>query len=99
MPLAHANTRLAPRWCRMTARSGLLAYGLFGLDFEIDAGRVLLTIGSGLAAQWVCTRLSRLPRFDPKSALISSLSLCLLLRTDEPLWVLFAVSVTIASKF
>jgi Na+-transporting NADH:ubiquinone oxidoreductase subunit NqrB len=99
MPLAHAHTRLDPRWYQIAALAGLLAYGLFGLDFEIDAGRVFLIVGSGLAAQWVCTRLSRLPRFDPKSALISALSLCLLLRTDEPLWVLFAVSVTIASKF
>jgi Na+-transporting NADH:ubiquinone oxidoreductase subunit NqrB len=39
------------------------------------------------------------PRFDPKSACISGLSLCLLLRTDR-LWLAVATAVlTIASKF
>jgi Na+-transporting NADH:ubiquinone oxidoreductase subunit NqrB len=39
------------------------------------------------------------PRFDPKSALISALSLCLLLRTDR-LWLAVAAAVlSIASKF
>ena len=40
-----------------------------------------------------------MPRFDPLSALISGLSLCLLLRTDRPDLVLTAAAVTIASKF
>ena len=52
-----------------------------------------------LAAQYLCTRVWALPRFDPLSAGISGLSLCLLLRTDRPELVLVAALVTIASKF
>ncbi len=52
-----------------------------------------------LAAQYVCTRLFGLPRFDAKSALISSLSLCLLLRTNFLVLASIAAIITIASKF
>jgi hypothetical protein len=36
---------------------------------------------TALGGQFLCTRLAGLRRFDPLSALISALSLCLLLRT------------------
>ncbi|HZE20311.1 MAG TPA: RnfABCDGE type electron transport complex subunit D, partial [Candidatus Angelobacter sp.] len=39
------------------------------------------------------------PKFDPKSALISGLSLCLLLRTNYPLLAIAAAVITVASKF
>ncbi|HET9317917.1 MAG TPA: RnfABCDGE type electron transport complex subunit D, partial [Vicinamibacteria bacterium] len=47
----------------------------------------------------LCGRLTRVPRFDPRSALISCLSLCLLLRTDSLPLAAVAAAVTIASKF
>ena len=78
---------------------GLLAWGLAGLRFEVPLTRVLLLVGTALATQAVCTRLVRLPRFDPWSALISSFSLCLLLRTNEWWWAALAAVLTIASKF
>ena len=52
-----------------------------------------------MAAQYVCTRAWRLPAFDARSALISGLSLCLLLRTN---WVVLAAAgavLAVASKF
>ena len=49
--------------------------------------------------QWACTRLANLPRFDPRSALISALSLCLLLRTDDLAVAALGAIVAIASKF
>src|SRR6185503_6392427 len=45
------------------------------------------------------TRLWRLPAFDPRSGLISGLSLCLLLRTNSLPLVATAALGTIASKF
>jgi Na+-transporting NADH:ubiquinone oxidoreductase subunit NqrB len=70
-----------------------------GLAFEVSIARVTLLLATALATQYLGGRLVGLPRFDPRSALISGLSLCLLLRTNsEALAVLTAV-VTIASKF
>ena len=71
-----------PRDYQISVLGGLLVYGLFALDFDIGLVQVVLTLGSVLLIQYACTRLWRLPRFDPKSALISGLSLCLLLRTN-----------------
>ena len=44
-------------------------------------------------------RLSNLPAFDPRSPLISALSLCLLLRTNDPAAAALASFIAIASKF
>ena len=52
-----------------------------------------------LMTQLAGTVLTGLPRFDPKSALISGLSLCLLLRTNEPGLAVLAAVVAVASKF
>jgi len=88
-----------PRYYQITVLTLLLVYGIFGLDFEVTAGRTLAILGAALGAQYVCGRLAGLPSFDPKSALISGLSLCLLLRTASlPLAALTAAS-SIASKF
>ena len=70
-----------PRDYQIAVLSGLFVYGLIGLDFDVDAsGRG--DAGSVLVTQYACTRLWKLPKFDPKSALISGLSLCLLMRTN-----------------
>jgi enediyne biosynthesis protein E5 len=88
-----------PRLYQILILSSLLIYGVAGLDLEISAGRALLLLGVAQLAQYACTRLWRLPAFDPRSALISGLSLCLLLRTHS--WPLAALAATIAvaSKF
>jgi enediyne biosynthesis protein E5 len=88
-----------PRDYQITVLSGLLTYGLFVLQFDIGWAQVVITLASVLVVQRVCTAIWRLPRFDPKSALISGLSLCLLLRTNA-LWLVFvAALITISSKF
>ncbi|MEM1203977.1 MAG: RnfABCDGE type electron transport complex subunit D [Acidobacteriota bacterium] len=88
-----------PRVYQISILSGLLAYGVVGLGFEVDGVDAAAILGTALAAQLVATRLVGLPRFDPKSALISSLSLILLLRAASP-WLAAAVAAgTIASKF
>jgi len=79
--------------------SGLLLYGLIWLHFDITPDRAALLLGTALLTQYVCTKLWKLPRFDPKSAMISGLSLCLLCRTNYVLVAVLAAVVTISSKF
>ncbi|HEV2855395.1 MAG TPA: RnfABCDGE type electron transport complex subunit D [Thermoanaerobaculia bacterium] len=88
-----------PRLYQILILSSLLVYGVTRLDLEIRPGRVLALLGTALLTQWACTRLWRLPAFDPRSAMISGLSLCLLLRTNSATLAFIAAAVTIASKF
>ena len=88
-----------PRLYQIAVLSCLLVYGVFGLDFEVSLLQAAVLLGTALLTQAVCTRLWHLPAFDPRSALISGLSLCLLLRTGSLLLAFVAAVVTIASKF
>ena len=88
-----------PRIYQISALAGLLIYGLGWLDFEIGAVQVVATLGGVLLTQWMCSRIWKVERFDPRSALISGLSLCLLLRTNHVALALAGAVVTIASKF
>jgi enediyne biosynthesis protein E5 len=88
-----------PRHYQIALLATLLAYGVGRLDFEIGALQAAVTIGAALAAQYLCTRIWKLPAFDPRSALISGLSLCLLLRTSSLAIAAVAAVITIASKF
>jgi enediyne biosynthesis protein E5 len=91
--------RVDPRFYQIAILAALLGYGMLRLDFDITPGRAALLLGTALGTQYACTRLGRLPAFDPRSALISGLSLCLLLRTNSTA-IAFAIAVvTIASKF
>src|SRR5918996_3574272 len=91
--------RLDPRRYQISILSGLFGYGPVSLDFEITLARAAITLGVALATQYACTRLWKLPAFDPKSALISGLSLCLLLRTNSTTLAIATAIITIASKF
>jgi Na+-translocating ferredoxin:NAD+ oxidoreductase RnfD subunit len=88
-----------PRYYQITVLSLLLAYGLVQLDFEVSFPRAVAMLTTALLTQYLCTRLWRLPAYDPRSALISGLSLCLLLRTNSAAVAVVAAVVTIASKF
>ena len=88
-----------PRWFQISALSALLIYGMARLQFEIAPAQAGVTLATVLVTQFAGTRWARLPAFDPKSALISGLSLCLLLRTNSLVLVVVASVITIASKF
>ncbi len=90
---------LDPRLYQIGALAGLLAYGLLRLELEVRPGRAALILATVLAAQYGATRLWRLPAFDPRSALISGLSLCLLLRTHSPFVAGAAGLLAVGSKF
>lgn len=91
--------RQDPRLYQMAVLAGLFGYGVVWLDFAIPGMQAVAILATVLLTQAVCSRLWRLPVYDPCSALISGLSLCLLWRTNAlPLAVLTAV-ITILSKF
>lgn len=88
-----------PRLYQILMLSCLLGYGVVQLDLEVHPVRAAVLLGTALLAQYACTRLWRLPAFDPRSALISGLSLCLLLRANSVWLLVLTAVVTIASKF
>jgi Na+-transporting NADH:ubiquinone oxidoreductase subunit NqrB len=94
-----ARERWDPRLYQIGTLTGLLVYGVGWLDFDVDPAGLAAIVATALATQMLATRFFGLPRFDPKSALISALSLCLLLRSDSPALMAATAALTIASKF
>ena len=93
-----------PRLYQIAVLASLLAYGIACLDFGITLPQVGLLLASALLTQAACDRLAAARSgggraVNVKSALISGLSLCLLLRTNRPELFVVAAVVTIAGKF
>src|SRR5947209_1001687 len=91
-----------PRLYQIGTLASLLVYGMAWLDFDITISRVVLLLSTVLATQWTCDRLAggRAPfASTARSALISGLSLCLLLRTNRSDLAALAACATIAGKF
>jgi hypothetical protein len=100
-----------PRVYQIAMLASLLVYGMGWLDFDISISRVSLLLATALATQAVGDYMTadrvgrhgpgqpRRPAMNFKSALISGLSLCLLLRTNRPELALLAAALTIGAKF
>jgi Na+-transporting NADH:ubiquinone oxidoreductase subunit NqrB len=88
-----------PRLYQIVSLSTLLLYGLLWLHFEVSVTQIVVTIGTALLTQYAGTRLYKLPSFDPRSPLISALSLCLLIRTNDLSTAALAAFIAIGSKF
>ena len=88
-----------PRLYQIASLAALLLYGLFWLHFEVSIWQIAITLGIALLSQYVGTKFWNLPSFDPRSPLISALSLCLLLRTDNLVVAGLASAIAIGSKF
>lgn len=93
------HTTFDPRLYQILVLASLLVYGVVRLDLEVRAPLSAAMLATVLLTQYACTRIWRLPAFDPKSALISGLSLCLLLRTNVLVLAIVAALATIAGKF
>ena len=63
-----------PRYYQVAVLSTLLAFGVVILDFGIRWQNAVAIVGTAQVAQFLGSRLAGLPRFDPMSALITSLS-------------------------
>jgi hypothetical protein len=94
-----SGSRVDPRYYQIAVLGALLAYGSGILDFDLSLPRAALLIGTAVATQYACTIAWKLPVFDPRSAIISGLSLCLLLRTNSLLIAAAAAVVAVSSKF
>ena len=90
---------LDPRLYQIASLSGLLLYGLLALDFEVGLARAATILATALCTQYAFGRIRKLPAYEPKSALISGLSLCLLLRTNSLATAAATAVVAVASKF
>ena len=88
-----------PRFYQIAALSLLLLYGDARLQFGVAAETVALILCVVLATQYLCTRFWKLAVFDSRSALISGLSLSLLMRANSAWWLVLAAVVSIAGKF
>ena len=87
-----------PRWLQIAVLASLLCYARIALEQRIPAVNALGAIGGAVLAERVCTFLWR-RRFDPRSALITGLSLTLLLRTASPALMLLAALGAITGKY
>ena len=88
-----------PRLYQIAVLGLLVSYGVFVLDFGIHWYNALAIAATALSVQFVGSRLATLPSFDPRSPMISALSLILLLRTDDVLLAMAAAAIAISSKF
>lgn len=76
-----------------------LMTGLWGLDWHLTPLQVPTTLLVALTTQWVGIRLFKVPLDSFKSALITSISLCLLFRSDSLAIIALASFLSIAFKF
>src|SRR6185369_16069541 len=90
-----------PRLYQIAVLASLLVYGIGWLQFDITPARAALLLAAALATQWGCGRMFGGPPFrsSARSALISGLSLCLLLRTNRADLAVLAAAVAVAGKF
>ena len=104
---ARAARARDPRAYQIAALSTLLVLGLARFGFDVPLFHVAVTLTSALAAAWLTTRMgwsatpaahTSPPRFEWRSALISALSLCLLLRARHPAWMALAALLAVGSK-
>ncbi len=89
---------LDPRLYQIGALSLLLLYGMTALDFDVTAVRAAAIFAAALATQAIASKAAAIP-FDPRSALISALSLCLLLRANSIVLLIAAAVIAVGSKF
>ena len=92
--------RIDPRYFQIAALGTLLFYGSASLGFEIDALQITLTLTTAIGVQLFLASLTRINSpLDVRSALITGLSLCLLLRTNNAWFAVVAAAAAIFSKF
>jgi hypothetical protein len=89
---------LDPRLLQIGVLGTLLGYGTSVLGLDVTPGRIAVCAGGALVTQVVAGRLAGRP-FDGRSALISGLSLALLLRTDGLGLAAVAAVLAVGSKF
>ena len=93
------STLSDPRWYQLVVLSLLLSFGIGVLDFGIRWQNAVTIFLTAQIVQYIGMRFIAQGRFDPLSALITSFSLTLLLRTDVIALAMLAACIAIGSKF
>jgi Na+-translocating ferredoxin:NAD+ oxidoreductase RnfD subunit len=88
-----------PRLYQIAVLGLLVAFGIVALDFGIHPGNAIAILVAAQAVQYLGTRLADLPHFDWRSALVTTLSLILLFRTNSVWLAAVAATIAIGSKF
>jgi enediyne biosynthesis protein E5 len=88
-----------PRAYQIATLGSLVVYGVGWLGFDVPVTHAVAILVTVLLTQLAATRITGRSTFDPKSALISGLSLCLLLRTNSLDLAVMTAIIAIASKF
>jgi len=88
-----------PRYYQIAVLTSLVCFGVVVLDFGIRWQNAGIIVFSAMTVQFIGSAYARLARFDPLSPLITSLSLTLLLRTEQIELAAIAATIAIASKF
>ncbi len=94
-----STRRTDPRPYQIAVLSTLLLWGGWTGRIDASATQLAATLAGALCTQWVATQRLALPRFDPRSPIITSLGLTLLLRTTSPWSALLAGALGIGAKF
>lgn len=87
-----------PRYYQLGVLSVLLAFGVMTRAFEISPLQIAAIFAAALAVQFLGSFMTAV-RFDPRSAMITSLSLSLLLRADAVAPLMIAAAIGVGSKF
>ena len=95
----HFSRLRDPRLYQIFVLSLLLTFGVAILDFGIRWQNALAILISAQIVQFIGMRVTGQAKFDPLSAVITSLSLTLLLRTDAIELAALAACIAIGSKF
>ena len=88
-----------PRHFQIATLFSLLILLIFWRGQAVNAEVFCGILAGGLLAQWAGTRWARLAKLELKSALVSCLSLMLLLKTNHWGWAMGAAAFAIGSKF
>lgn len=105
MNLSHLPGRLwrsflsDARHAQILFLGSFLLYGCLALGWHADMTRYAITLSTALAVQAIGLRLTGQSMSGLKSALITSLGLCLLLKTSEVWVAALAAAIAIGSKF
>jgi len=88
-----------PRLYQIASLGTLLTYGLLWLHFDVPLLQIAITFGGALLTQYAGTRWLNLSSFDPRSAIVSAVGLCIFLRTNDLFVAALAPFIAISSKF
>jgi Na+-transporting NADH:ubiquinone oxidoreductase subunit NqrB len=88
-----------PRLYQITFLMVFLGYGILRLEWDVDLDKFAWTFGICLLTQLAFTAVTRGSYTSLLSAVVSSLSLCLILKANAPVTVALAAFLSIAEKF